>query len=72
MRQIIGQNQVTLGTGEDKLHHNKIKYGTDGGHFLGQVKLTYGHDKANFGTEQGDFLGQVKSILGLFKMYYGT
>jgi hypothetical protein len=40
-----------------KLHHNKIKYGTERGHFLGQKKLTYGHDKTNFGTEQGDFLG---------------
>jgi hypothetical protein len=72
MRRIIGQNQVTFGTGEDKLHNNKIKYGTERGHFLGQEKLTYGHDKTNFGIEQGDFLGQEKSILGLFEMNYGT
>ncbi len=55
-----------------KLYHNKIKYGTEQGHFLGQEKLTYGHDKMNCGTEQGDFVGQEKSILGLFEMNYRT
>ncbi len=55
-----------------KLHHSKMKYGTEQGHFLGQEKLTYGLDKTNFGTKQGDFLGQEKLILGLFKMNYGT
>jgi hypothetical protein len=60
-----------LGQEKTKLLHNKIKYGTEQGHFLGQEKLTYGHEKTNFGTEQGDFLGQ-NSILGLFKMNYGT
>ena len=40
-----------------KLYHNKIKYGTERGHFLGQEKLTYGHDRTNFGTEQDDFFG---------------
>ena len=52
-----------LGQEKTKLHHNKIKYGTEQGHFWGQEKLTYGHDKRNFGTEQGDFWGQEKSIL---------
>ncbi len=40
-----------------KLHHNRIKYGTEQGHFLGQEKLNYGHDKTNFGTDQGDYFG---------------
>ncbi len=60
--------------GHDKLilHHNKIKYGAEQGHFFGQEKLTYGHNETNFGTEQGDFLGQEKSILSLFEMKYRT
>ncbi len=53
------------------LHHNKIKYGTEQGHFLGQEKLTYGHNETNFWTERGDFLGQEKSIFGSFEMNYG-
>ncbi len=49
----MGQNKVTFGTGEvDITWHNKMKYGTEQGHFLGQEKLTYGHDKMNFGTER--------------------
>jgi hypothetical protein len=40
--------------GQEKLilHHIKMKYGTEQGHFLGQEKLTYGHNKTNFGTEE--------------------
>ena len=57
MRRYIGQNEVTFGTGEDKITSCKKKYGTEQGHFLGQEKLTYGHDKTNFGTEQRDFFG---------------
>ncbi len=69
----MGQNKVTFGTGEvDITCHNKMKYGTERGHFFGQEKLTYGHNEMNFGTEQGDFLGQEKTILSLFKMNYGT
>ncbi len=71
----MGQNKVTFGTGEVNItHHNKMKYGTEQGHFLGQEKLThaYGHNKTNFGTEQGDLWGQEKSILSLLKMDYGT
>ncbi len=69
----MGQNEVTFGTGEVVvICHNKMKYGTEQGHFLGQEKLTNGHNKTNFGTEQGDYLGQEKSILGLFEIYYGT
>jgi hypothetical protein len=49
-----------------------MKCRTEQGHFLGQVKLTYGHNKTNFGTEQDDFLGQEKSILGLNRMNYET
>ncbi len=64
-RSLLGQEQT-------KLYHDKIKYGTEQGHFLGLKKLTHGHDKTNFGTEQGNFLGQEKSILGLFEMNYGT
>jgi hypothetical protein len=33
------------------LGHNKMNYGIEQGHFLGQEKLTYGHNKTNFGTE---------------------
>ncbi len=67
------QNEVTFGTGEANITcHNKIKYGTEWGDFLGQEKLTYSHNKTNFGTEQGDFLGQEKLILSLFKINYGT
>ncbi len=61
-----------LGQEKSILHLNKVKYGTEQGHFLGQEKLTYGHNEMNFGTEQGDFLGQEKSILGLFEMNYRT
>ena len=69
----MGQNKVTFGTGEvDITWHNKMKYGTEQGHFLGQEKSTYGHNETNFGTERGDFLGQEKSILGFFEMIYGT
>jgi hypothetical protein len=59
--------------GQEKLilRHNKMKYGTERGHFLRQEKLTYGHSKTNFGTERGDFLGQEKSILGLFDIIMG-
>ena len=60
-----------MGQEKSILHHNKMKYGTERGHFLGQEKLTYG-DKTNFGTEQGDFLGQEKLILGHFEMNYWT
>ncbi len=49
-----------------------MKYGTEQGHFLGQVKLTYGHNETNIWTERGDFLGQEKFILGSFEMNYGT
>jgi hypothetical protein len=66
----MGQNKVTFGTGEVDI--NKMKYGTEQGHFLGQEKLTYGHNETKFGTEQGEFLGQEKSILSLFKMNNGT
>jgi hypothetical protein len=45
------------GVGPPILGHNKMKYGTEQGHFLGQEKLTYGHNKTNFGTKQVDFLG---------------
>ncbi len=48
-----------------------MKYGTEGGHFLGQEKLTYSHDRKIFGLNS-DFLGQEKLILGLFEMNYGT
>ena len=51
------KNRSLLGQEEKKLHHNKIKYGTEQGHFLGQEKLNYGHDKTNFGTDQGDYFG---------------
>jgi hypothetical protein len=69
----MGQKEVTFGTGEvDITCHNKMKYGTERGHFLGQEKLTYGRNETNFGTKRGDFLGQEKSILSLFKMNYGT
>ncbi len=60
----MGQEKLILG-------HNKMKYGTEQGHFLGQEKLTYGDNMTNFGTKQGDFLGQEKSILDLFKMNMG-
>ncbi len=69
----MGQNKVTFGTGEvDITRHNKMKFGTEQGHFLEQKKLTYGHNKTNFGNDRGEFLGQEKSILSLFKMNYGT
>ncbi len=50
-RQIMGHNKVTFGTGGSLLHRNKMKYGTERGHFWGQEKLTYGHNETNFGTE---------------------
>jgi hypothetical protein len=69
----MGQNKVTFGTGEvDITRHTEMKYGTEQGHFLGQVKLTYDHNETNFGTDRGGFLRQEKSILNLFKMNYGT
>jgi hypothetical protein len=40
-----------LGQEKSILHHNKMKYGTEQGHFWGQEKLTYGHNETNFGTE---------------------
>ncbi len=46
-----------MGQKKSILRHNKMKYGTEQGHFLGQEKLTYGHNETNFGTEQGDFFG---------------
>jgi hypothetical protein len=46
----MGQEQEKLILG-----HNKMKYGTEQGDFLGQEKSTYGHNKTNFGTKQGDF-----------------
>ncbi len=52
--------------------HNKMKYGTEQGCFLGQEKLTYGHNETNFEAEQGDFLGQEKLILSHLEMNYGT
>jgi hypothetical protein len=39
----MGQNKVVLGTGEVDIN-NKMKYGTEQGHFLVQEKLTYGHN----------------------------
>ncbi len=47
----MGQNKVTFGTKKSILCHNKMKYGTEQGHFLGQEKLTYGHNEMNFGTK---------------------
>jgi hypothetical protein len=41
MRWLLGQDK--------KIQcHNRMKYGTEQGHFLGQGKLTYGHNKTNF------------------------
>jgi hypothetical protein len=40
----MGQNEVTFGTGEVDIGHNKMKYGTEQGDFWGQEKLTYGHN----------------------------
>ncbi len=38
----MGQNKVTFGTREVNItRHNKMKHGTEQGHFLGQEKLTY-------------------------------
>jgi hypothetical protein len=54
------------------LSHNKIKYGTEQGHFLGQEKLTYCHNETNFCTELDGFFGQEKSFLGFFEISYGT
>jgi hypothetical protein len=68
----MGQNKVTFGTEEVEIRHNKMKYGTEQDHLLGQEKLTYGHNETNFVTERGDFLGQEKPILDLFKINYGT
>ncbi len=69
----MGQNKVIFGTGEvDITCHNKMKYGTEWGHFLEQERMTYGHNEMNVGTKQDDFLGQEKSILSLFNMNYGT
>ncbi len=44
-----------MGQEKSILRHNKMKYGTEQGHFLGQEKLTYGHSETNFGNELGDF-----------------
>ncbi len=46
-----------MGHEKSILRHNKMKYGTEQGHFLGQEKLAYGHNKTIFGTERGDFFG---------------
>jgi hypothetical protein len=54
------------------LGHNKMKYGTEQGHFLGQEKLTYGHNKTNFGIKQGDFFGTGEVSFWSLQDEYGT
>ncbi len=60
------------------LRHNKMKYGTEQGHFLGQEKLTYvitrqilGLKEVIFWDGRSGFWVSLRKIMGHHNVFFG-
>jgi hypothetical protein len=63
MRQIMGQNKVTLGGRKELiLDHNETKFGTKLVDFLEQEQLVLGQNETNYGTKKVTFWAEGLNI----------